>query len=191
MGALLAVLAPIALVDSGSIVPLSIVPLVIIFSTKQPLPAALAFLAGIFLSYLVGGLAIVFGLDGVFAVVNDIAKEKLYNPQAPDMVLQIIIGVVLVFIAIRMGKKGVQKERKAPPKDVTPWAAFSFAVVLNVVGLPGALLQERCHLTPHLGVVRALPVEIGGDLGAGKLAGCREDLAHPLPSLVGHRRTPP
>ena len=53
---LLLVLLPIALLDSLSMVPLTVAPLALMLNGGKPITTTTAFLAGIFLAYFFGGV---------------------------------------------------------------------------------------------------------------------------------------
>ncbi|MCK5405826.1 MAG: GAP family protein, partial [Candidatus Krumholzibacteria bacterium] len=138
MIALLAILAPISLLDSTSMVPISIVPITTILAGRRALSGAIAFIAGIFVTYAAVGVLAVMGLDAVFTRLNAEFTRAWKHPDTLDFALQIVIGVVLIVIGQRMANARRSKERVAPP-DVTPWQAFTFASGLVIVGLPGAI----------------------------------------------------
>ena len=62
---LLLVLAPIALVDSTSLVPLCIVPMAVMLGGEKPLATSFSFIAAIVLTYLPFGVLLLFGLDSI------------------------------------------------------------------------------------------------------------------------------
>jgi uncharacterized membrane protein YphA (DoxX/SURF4 family) len=138
MIALLAILAPISLLDSTSMVPISIVPITTILAGRRALRGAIAFIAGIFVTYAAVGALAVMGLDAVFTRLNAEFTRFWKHPDTLDFALQIVIGAVLLIIGQRMANARRNKEREAPP-DVTPWQAFTFASGLVIVGLPGAI----------------------------------------------------
>jgi cytochrome c biogenesis protein CcdA len=138
MTALLAILTPISLLDSTSMVPISLVPITTILAGRRALRGAIAFIAGVFVTYAGVGVLAVMGLDAVFTRLNAEFTRFWKNPDTLDFALQIAIGVVLLVIGQRMANARRSKERTAPP-DVTPWQAFTFASGLVIVGLPGAI----------------------------------------------------
>ena len=66
MKTVIVVLTSIGLLDSTSMIPMSIVPIVILLSSKKPYLGSAAFLAGIFTTYFISGLLQVFGLNTAF-----------------------------------------------------------------------------------------------------------------------------
>jgi len=138
MLALIVVLTPISLLDSTSMVPISVVPLTTILAGRHGRAGAVAFIAGVFVTYAAIGVLAVLGLDAVFARLNAEFMRFLKNPDTLDFVLQIVIGIVLLIIGQRMANARRSKKREAPP-DVAPAQAFVFAAGLVIVGAPGAL----------------------------------------------------
>jgi cytochrome c biogenesis protein CcdA len=136
---LLLVIAPIALVDSTSITPLCIVPLIMLLSKEQPIFRASAFLFGIFTAYLVGSLLVLFGLQQVFAQINEVVSEKLKNPDTLFLVVQIAIGACMLAFGTRMANARERKQDRRPTESVSAAQAFTGGAVLTIVGLPGAL----------------------------------------------------
>ena len=137
---LLIVLASIALIDSASITPLGIVPLTFLLASRRPYVLAGGFLAGLFVSYLLMALAFLFGLQTFFGRLNVWLTDWLQNPQTMDMILQIVIGLVLLFFGVKIAAKRRQKvAEKEIADEVTVGQAFWFAFGLNVVGFPGAV----------------------------------------------------
>ncbi len=138
MLALLVVLTPISLLDSTSMVPISVVPLTTILSGRHGRGGAVAFIVGVFVTYTAIGILAVLGLDAVFARLNAEFTRFWKNPDTLDFALQIVIGIVLLIIGQRMANARRSKKREAPP-DVTPARAFVFAAGLVIIGAPGAL----------------------------------------------------
>ncbi len=156
MSELLIILTPIALIDSTSIVPLSLVPLAVLFTSRRPLAGTAAFLSGLFVSYLLGGIIIYFGLGAVIESVNRTAEQIWKHPDTIDLILQILIGLGLLLVVVRMAMKTSDGTAKAQQPSITPAQAFWLAVTLNVVGLPGAVpyfaaidQMLRADLAPH------------------------------------------
>ena len=58
---LILVIAPIALLDSTSIVPVCLVPLAKLLASRRPILAAGAMIAGVYVTYLLCGVLIYFG----------------------------------------------------------------------------------------------------------------------------------
>ena len=117
---LLLILTPIALIDSTSIVPLSLVPLAVLFTSRRPLVGTTAFLSGLFLSYLVGGIVIYFGLGAVIESVNRVAERIWKHPDTIDLILQIVIGFGLLLVVVRMAMKSSDGATTTQQLSITP-----------------------------------------------------------------------
>ena len=137
-GSLLLVIAPIALLDSTSITPLCIVPLIMLLSEKQPILRSSAFLSGIFTTYLIGSMLLLFGLEQVFAEINEAVGNQLKNPDALVLVLQIVIGACMLFFGSRMANARKSREDRGPTESLSARQAFVGGAALTLVGLPGA-----------------------------------------------------
>ncbi len=137
---LLPVLIPIALVDSLSITPLGLVPLIRILAGPRRYATALGLLSGLFFSYLIMALAFLFGLSAVLHKVNAWLSHRWHNPEPADFAVEIAIGLVLLFFGWPIAARRSRKSgRKSLPAEATPGSAFSFGFLLTVVGFPGAV----------------------------------------------------
>lgn len=139
MVSLFIILLPIALIDSASILPIGIVPLLILFNSRRPLIGSLAFIAGIFCTYIIFCFLITFGLSGVFDTLHAAVTNILKNPRAVDIALQIIIGIGMAVFGFRIANTRKSKGAHGVTEDIHPWYAFHAAVVLTLIGLPGSL----------------------------------------------------
>lgn len=139
MSELVLVLTPIALLDSTSIIPLCIVVLVILLGGPSPLVRSAALLAGIFVTYLACGVLILFGLQSVFDAVNTYALKVWQDPNTEELIFQILIGLVLGALGLRMALKREEKAGKKPPAGMTAGQAFLAGAGMTIVGLPGAV----------------------------------------------------
>ena len=137
---LLTILAPIALIDSTSVIPLALVTLINLLAGKRPYLTSSAFLAGLFVSYLAMALGFLFGLSAVLERLNVWASHRWNNPEPVDFVVEIILGLILLFFGLKITEKRQEKSggRKLEAA-VTPAAAFGFGCMVNVVGFPGAV----------------------------------------------------
>ncbi len=137
---LIPVLTPIALIDSTSITPLALVPLIQVLSGPRGYRTAGAFLLGLYVSYLAMALAFLFGLSAVFLRLGDWLAHRWHYPEPLDFALELLVGLALLYFALRRrDPRKTRTEGKELEGAVTPWQAFGFACVLNVVGFPGAL----------------------------------------------------
>ena len=137
---LLTVLTPIALIDSTSVTPLGLVPLATILAGRRPFGTAFAFLAGLFISYLIMALLLLFGLSAVLMRLNAWLSHRWNNPEPADFGLQILVGLVMLIFGLRIAEKRKSKSSgREIQSGVFPASAFGFGFILNVVGFPGAL----------------------------------------------------
>lgn len=139
MAELVLVLTPIALLDSTSIIPLCIVVLVILLGGTSPLFRSTALLAGIFITYLVCGLLVLFGLQSVFDTINAYALKVWQDPNIEELIFQIFIGLVLVVLGLRIVRDREQQTEKTAPTAMTASQAFLAGAGMTIVGLPGAV----------------------------------------------------
>jgi len=137
---LLIVLTPIALIDSASVTPLGLVPLATILAGKRPFGTAFAFLAGLFISYLIMALLFLFGLSAVLMRLNDWLSYRWNHPEPADFALQILVGLIMLIFGLRIAEKRKSKSSGRELRSgVTAASAFGFGFLINVVGFPGAL----------------------------------------------------
>ena len=140
MGELIPILTSIALVDSTSITPVALVPLMQVLAGARPYRVAAAFLVGLYVSYLAMALAFLFGLNALFLRFNAWLSHRWHHPEPVDFLVELVVGLLLVYFALR--RRDVRRERtagKTVSAEVSPAAAFGFASMLNLVGFPGAL----------------------------------------------------
>ena len=81
---LLLLLAPIALVDSTSIVPIAIVPMIAMMAGTRPFGTTTALICGIFATYLACGVALALGLAAIF----DELLEPIADAYRPEIAEQ-------------------------------------------------------------------------------------------------------
>jgi cytochrome c biogenesis protein CcdA len=137
---LLTILAPIALIDSTSVIPLALVTLINLLAGKRPFLASFAFLAGLFVSYLAMALGFLFGLSAVLERLNAWASYRWNHPQSVDFAVEVLLGLIMLFFGMKITEKRQEKSGGRELKaGVTPAAAFGFGCLVNVVGFPGAL----------------------------------------------------
>ncbi len=140
MGGLIPILLPIALVDSLSITPLGLVPLIRILAGPRRYATALGLLSGLFFSYVVMALAFLFGLSAFLAQANAWVGHRWHHPEPVDFAVEIVIGLVLLVFGWPLAAKRKKKSGgKELPAAATPGSAFSFGFLLTVVGFPGAV----------------------------------------------------
>lgn len=154
MFGLFAVLAPIGLLDSTSMLPLAVVPLSIALATKRPLLVAGGFLSGIFVVYTAGGLLFLLGVGAIFEALAPKLERWWHQPNTPELILQIVVGLVLLGFFWKLANARQDRPDKRPEADVSPGEAFAFGAGLTLVGLPGAF--------PYIGAVDQI---LRADLG--------------------------
>jgi hypothetical protein len=139
MTELLTILATIALLDSTSIVPVAMVPLVTMLSSKRALVTSLSFLAGLFVTYYACAILVFAGLDSLFDAVNQWFQRWMKRPDTPELYMEIALGAVMVVSAIVFCRPGSKPLRQREPKTITPAGVFLFGAFLIAAGAPGAL----------------------------------------------------
>lgn len=139
MTALLTVLTSIALLDSTSIVPLCIAPLVALLSGKRPFLGAASLLFGIFVVYMVFGVVVLLGLGAIFSRLNEWLGTLWREPETIEIWLQIAIGIVLLVFGYRMANARESRGERGASLVMTPLQGFTLGAGLTLVGLPGAV----------------------------------------------------
>ena len=139
MLALLLTLIPIALIDSLSVVPVAVVPLALLLGGGRPMRGFFTFVAGIFLSYFPLGILLLFGFDALFEQLGSQFSDWWHQePDLGEVILEICIGLLLVFFAHRICNGG-EKEQAQSPSSMSAWQGFLIAALLIITGIPGAL----------------------------------------------------
>lgn len=139
MTALVLLLTSIALLDSTSIVPLCIAPLVALLSSDRPLIGASSFLFGIFIVYLAFGILVLLGLGAIFAEIDAWVGSLWREPETIEIWLQITIGFVLLFFGYRMANARESRGERGASLVMSPIQGFTLGAGLTLVGLPGAV----------------------------------------------------
>lgn len=137
---LLLSLTPIALVDSLSLIPVAVVPMVLLLGGPHPMAGPAAFMAGVVVTYLPFGLLLVFGLDEAFDVLA--AHFSQWWNREPDLgetVLEIAVGLALITFGHRLCARRTRRREAEPRAAMGPVGAFGLGAALNVGGLWGAL----------------------------------------------------
>lgn len=136
---LLVILTPIGLLDSVSMIPVSIVMLVVLLAGPRPLLRSSALILGIFVAYVAGGLLILLGLQSVFDEISAYVLRLWKNPDAEELIFQILIGIVLCAFAVRIATARKSRAEKPVASSMTAVQALLAGVGLTIVGLPGAV----------------------------------------------------
>ena len=137
---LLAILTPIALLDSLSILPVCLVPIIILLTSERPVYFGSIFLLGILIVYLPFGLLLIFGFNLVFESAGQWISDWLkQEPNNFEIFLQLLIGLALIGGGYQIAKKHTQKLEEQPSIKITTRMTFSFSALLMLSGLWGAL----------------------------------------------------
>ena len=125
---LLPTLLPILLVDVVN--PVLFAVMVFAAGSSRPVGNSSAILIGHTLAYFVGGIVVSVGIDQII--------ERLANPQRIDFIISGIVGIVLIWFAIPMKKKGAPRANE-PEWELTPIKCLGFGAMVNFVGIPFAV----------------------------------------------------
>ena len=138
---LLATLLPISLIDSLSIIPVALVPIVVLLAGRKPVIGTVAFIGGIFLTYFPFGLLLLFGLDDIFeSLANAFSAWWNSDPDFGEVILEIVVGFLMCVSAFKLMRKGQQtKQSPKGRSDMSPAQAFSLGAIINLSGMWGAL----------------------------------------------------
>jgi threonine/homoserine/homoserine lactone efflux protein len=128
------ILAPILVADVLN--PVLFAFLVYAAGTRQGALNSSSALLGHTLSYLAAGVILALGLERI--------ADQLANPSTLDFVVELIIGLFVVWVAVRMGKGGAS-DQPDTPSELTPIKSFGIGAILNLIGLPFAV--------PYVGAV--------------------------------------
>ena len=162
MNTLLAVLIPIALLNSLSFLPSGIPGIAATLGARKPILTASALIAGKFVPNFVFGLLIAIGLDISLDQLEVRARDAWQERESLVVGLQLIIGALMVVFAYHLSRSSQGRPGDASSPRMTPVGAFSASAGLTLVGLPSALLYFaaidqilRADLTAP-GIVKAL-----------------------------------
>ena len=136
---LLVVLTQIGLLDSASMIPVSIVTLAMLLGGPSPVVRSTALLLGVFTTYLVSGLLVLLGLQKIFDQISAYTLRVWENPKTEELVFQIAIGFVLCALASRIATGRKRRSEKSVKSGMTTGQAAVSGAVIVVTGLPGAL----------------------------------------------------
>ena len=123
-----AVLVPILLADIVN--PVLFAFLVYAAGTGRPVLNSSLVLLGHTVAYFSAGLVLALGYDSIV--------ERLMNPRHMDFVIGFVIGVLLLWVAVRSRSQPGAKETQYSG-ELTPASAFGTGAVVNFVGMPFAL----------------------------------------------------
>ena len=98
--------------------------------SDRPVMNTSALLLGHTLAYISMGVFLAYSLDWI--------SDYLANPNALDFAISLLIGVLLVWIAIKMA--GSEETKQVETKSLlTPISAFGIGIFVNFAGMPFAL----------------------------------------------------
>ncbi|MGI9264082.1 MAG: GAP family protein [Gammaproteobacteria bacterium] len=162
MSTLLALLTPIALLNSIAKLPGGLAGVVTSLATPKPFLTASAYIFGKFVPFFVVGLLIAIGLDAAFDQTRSWARDIWQDPTGFIVVLQLVIGAAMVIVGYRFSRASHYQNHSKTAVQMTPIGAFSIGAGMTLIGLPGALfyfaaidLILRAEL-PVPGIVKAI-----------------------------------
>lgn len=176
---LLLVLVAIGLVDSLSMIPLALVPMTVALGSRRPLALAGLFVAGVFVVYVCFGLLLLSGAEA-FTARFGAGLARLWNqPQALELVIQILVGLLLLASPWFMQRSTTAKPQQAPTGN-SPAGMAVLGGSLVLLGIPGAV--------PYLAAVeRIAQQDPQGLAGFAYLLFYNLIFVLPLLSLIGLR----
>jgi hypothetical protein len=138
----LAILFPIALINSVWILPYGVLGVVSSLVTPKPTLTASAFIGGILLPHFLFGLLLAIGVDTAIEQATAWLQETWRGRDLLLVLLQLVIGVVMVLFGYRLS---YTEPNSPPPGDassiqMSPLRAFSVSAGFTTVKLPGGLL---------------------------------------------------
>lgn len=125
---LLPKLIPLLVVDILN--PVLFALLVVAVGTSRPFANSTALIAGHSAAYFFSGVVIALGLTQI--------TERLNNPLPIDFVIELLIGLGLLWAALA-SRNGKASEEKIPETELTPGFCFGYGAVVNFIGVPFAL----------------------------------------------------
>ena len=132
MGSLILILIPILLTDVVN--PVLLAAVVFALGSKRPLLNANAVLFGWLTLYFIAGIILALGLESI--------SEFLANPRPIDFYIEIIVGLLLIWLALRCFKKDDprKKEKELGDADnLKTSSAFWIGASINLIGMPFAI----------------------------------------------------
>lgn len=129
---------PILLVDVAN--PVLLASVIICATTNRPILHPMLLILGHSLSYLVFGLVLAYGLADVIEELLQPFWLWINNPEPIDFVIGLLIGVALVWAALRWKTSPPDTSEKAPdPTKLKAVSYLMFGIIVNFIGLPFAL----------------------------------------------------
>jgi hypothetical protein len=136
---LIFILIAIALVDSTSMIPISLLPLATILGGKHPIAGGLFFIFGIFLVYSLSGMLLLFFFNQAFEVISPSISRWWNQPNTAELIFQLIIGVALLIYAWKQYRRPQIPMKNYSTESISPTLAFTYGASLTVIGVPGAI----------------------------------------------------
>jgi len=98
--------------------------------SSRPVLSSSAMLLGHTLAYFIGGIILALGLEGI--------STRLANPHSIDFVIEVVLGAVLLWLALRTRKDAGKRPEEETP-EFSSWDAFKFGALVNIIGIPFAV----------------------------------------------------
>ena len=137
-------LIPILLADALN--PVLFAFMVYAAGSDRPVLNSAVMLAGHTTAYFIAGIALSFGMESI--------AERLANPKQIDFVIELVVGVILLWVAWKSrGAESKDPEDSSP--RMTPISAFGLGITINFIGIPFAVpyfaaLSQILKLDPTL-----------------------------------------
>jgi len=109
----------------------TIAALIYLLTTPKPIFRAISFMAGIFIAYFIGGILIKFGAD-------KLVMEFFENISFIINILEILIGIILIWLGFRYRKYGKSEELRKP-RSLKAVHAFTLGFIVTASDIPTAL----------------------------------------------------
>jgi cytochrome c biogenesis protein CcdA len=122
------VLLPILLTDIMN--PVLFAFLVYAAGTDRPVVLTSSMLLGHTLAYFSAGIVLALFMESIAAY--------LASPRTVDFVIELILGLALLWVAL-MSSKDTGKRPEEKPPEFTVVSAFAFGAVINFIGIPFAV----------------------------------------------------
>jgi len=131
MTTLLAILIPILVADVMN--PVLLAAQIYVMGKENPYRNVALFLLGWFVTYFIAGIVLAIGLDAIV--------DRLRNPKSIDYVIQLAIGIGLLYVAYQSFASKGEKPKKEfkEPKKLNPIFCFLFGAQINIVSMPFAI----------------------------------------------------
>ncbi|MBW4662532.1 MAG: GAP family protein [Drouetiella hepatica Uher 2000/2452] len=130
MPSLLAYLVAIAALDSLN--PTTTAIQIYLLSTPKPVPRSVSFIAGVFITYWIAGLAVTLGASQLTINLPGLPPLLMYT-------LQLIIGIVLLLVGWNLNKFAGDSQEAKRPAQLTIAQTFLFGSAATLWDFPTAL----------------------------------------------------